>query len=184
MIEGLVLGQYDHSSATVTQGNSATPTTDALRNESYDFHRFGGGGAVGVRVASKHPHVRFTGSFMLGAVAMGNIYNQTSTAADSSGLTAKNTSSTTTYGAPLLMMDAGVLLGAAGGVKFHLSGLFMAQFVGSAVQAPPLNSDGKPTNLGNNGTVNEGYFRRRGSRWPRRTQTLHPARYSGLDFGL
>ena len=183
MIEGLVLGQYDHSSATVTRGSSATPATDALRNESYDFHRFGGGGAVGVRVASKHPHVRFTGSFMLGAVAMGNIYNQTATAADSPGLTAQKTSATTTYGAPLLMMDAGVLLGAAGGVKFHLTGLFMAQFVGSAVQAPGLNTDGKPTNLGPNGAMMNEAYSTPGLRVAQGTQVFIGPML-GLDFGL
>jgi len=159
-IEGLVLAQYDHSAATVSETGGTTaalPTTatDAARTESYDFHRFGGGGAVGVRVASKHPHVRFTGSAMFGAVAMANIYNQTATSADDSALTAKNTSATTTYGAPLLLMDAGVLLGPAGGAKVHLSALFMAQFVGSAVQAPGTS---KPTTLGaNNSMINEEY---------------------------
>ncbi|HTQ46101.1 MAG TPA: PEGA domain-containing protein, partial [Polyangiaceae bacterium] len=148
-IEGLVLGQYDHSAASFTQGTSGV-ASDALRNASYDFHRFGGGGAVGVRVASKHPHVRFTGSAMIGAVAMGNIYNLAATSQAPPEKTAKDTSSTTTYGSPLLLLDAGVLLGSAGGAKFHLSGLFMAQFVGGAVQAPAISSPGNPTQLGTN----------------------------------
>lgn len=163
-IEGVVLGQYDHSAATVTESgstavNSATNTIpDAPRTESYDFHRFGGGGAIGARVASKHPHVRFTGSALLGAVAMGNIYNQTATSSDTPGNTAKNTSSTTTYGAPLLLLDAGVLLGPAGGAKLHLSALFMAQFVGSAVQAPAIGGPNNLTHLGTNSAgVNEAY---------------------------
>jgi hypothetical protein len=149
MLEGLVLAQYDHSAATVTEGTAGVPT-DAVRSDSYDFHRFGGGGAVGVRVASKHPHVRFTSSAMFGAVAMGNIYNLAATSQSPPNKTAKDTSSTTIYGAPLLMLDAGVLLGSAGGAKVHLSGLFMAQFVGSAVTAPPISTAAKPTSLGNN----------------------------------
>ncbi len=180
-IEGLVLGQYDHSAATVTQGSSSTLTTDALRSESYDFHRFGGGGAVGVRVASKHPHVRFTGSAMLGALAMGNIYDQTATSVDAPSQTAKYTSSTTTYGAPLLVMDGGVLLGSAGGAKLHLSALFMAQFVGGTVLAP--QNPGNPTHLGSNGmNVGEAYS----------TSALSVAQGTqifigpmiGMDFGL
>ncbi|HEX8789301.1 MAG TPA: PEGA domain-containing protein [Polyangiaceae bacterium] len=180
-IEGLVLGQYDHSSATVTQGSSSALATDALRNESYDFHRFGGGGAVGVRVASKHPHVRFTGSAMFGAVAMGNIYDQTATAADAPSNTAKYTSSTTTYGAPLLMLDGGVLLGPAGGAKLHLSALFMAQFVGSAVQAPPNPSN--PTHLGQNASgVNETYST--GALGVAQGTQIFIGPMIGLDFGL
>lgn len=182
-IEGLVLGQYDHASASVTQGSASTPTTDALRSESYDFHRFGGGGAVGVRVASKHPHVRFTGSTMLGAVAMGNIYDQTATAVDSPGNSAKNTSSTTTYGAPLLLLDAGVLLGPAGGAKVHLSGLFMAQFVGSAVQAPAIGDPSHPTHLGANSSgVNEAYVT--GPLSVARGTQIFIGPMIGFDFGL
>jgi hypothetical protein len=155
MLEGIVLGQYDHSTATLTQGN-ANDLSDAPRNESYDFHRFGGGGAVGVRVASRHPHIRFTGSAMLGAVAMANLYNQTAAQADNVANVSKNTSSTTIYGAPLLLLDGGVLLGWAGGAKVHLSALFMAQFVGGQVQTPGLS----PTRLGSspsNPTLTENY---------------------------
>jgi hypothetical protein len=93
---------------------------------------------------------------MLGAVAMGNIYSLASTSEAPPQNTAKNTSSTTTYGAPLLLLDAGVLLGSAGGAKVHRSGLFMAQFVGGPVQAPAMSTPGNPTKLGTNSAgVNE-----------------------------
>lgn len=182
-IEGLILGQYDHSSASLTQGDSnvvGTTIPNALRNESYDFHRFGGGGAVGLRVASKHPHVRFTGSAMLGAVAMGNIFDQTATSVDNPGSPAKNTSSTTTYGAPLLLFDGGVLVGWAGGPKLHLSALFMAQFVGSPVYANRIDN----TNLGldSTGKLKESYSTNPISVAQGTQVFIGPM--IGLDFGL
>lgn len=131
-VEGLVLGQYDHSTGSDITGTDAVG--DVRRNESYDFHRFGGGGAVGVRVATKHPHVRFTASTLFGAVAMANIYNQSVTGI-AAGSTASQTSSTTVYGAPLLVMDAGVLVGWQNGAKFHLSLVTMVQLLGGPVQA-------------------------------------------------
>jgi hypothetical protein len=187
-IEGLVLGQYDHSAATVAETGSTTvmngaagPTIpDAARSESYDFHRFGGGGAVGVRVASKHPHIRFTGSALLGAVAMGNIYDQTATSADNAGNVAKNTSSTTTYGAPLLVLDGGVLVGWAGGAKLHLSALFMAQFVGSAVNAPQIGS----TSLGLNSTGKIGESYSTGPISVAQGTQIFIGPMIGFDFGL
>lgn len=146
MIEGLAIGQYDHSSGSESAGSGAA--TDVQRNESYDFHRFGGGGAVGVRVATRHPHVRLTASTMFGAVAMANIYDQSVTAtnppAGATNNNASQTSATTVYGAPLLAFDAGVLVGWSGGVKFHLSFFTMLQFVGGPVVAPAQNA----TNLG------------------------------------
>lgn len=138
-IEGLALGQYDHSSA--SDASTAAP----VRNETYDFHRFGGGGAVGVRVASKHPHLRFTGSALVGAVAMANIYDQsvaaTSPPPGATNTSASNTSSTTVYGAPLLLFDAGVLVGWPNGAKVHIALVTMLQFVGGSVRAPALNGE-------------------------------------------
>jgi hypothetical protein len=136
-IEGLVLGTYDHASASVSYDGQLTTGDFAgpARNESYDFHRFGGGAAVGVRVASKHPHVRFTASAMGGFAYMGNVYDfdaVSPTGADES----KDTSKIVTYVAPLFAFDAGVLVGWANGAKVHLSLLTMLQVVGDPVTSP------------------------------------------------
>ncbi|MGH7296717.1 MAG: PEGA domain-containing protein, partial [Polyangiaceae bacterium] len=140
-VEGLALGSYDYSSASDTQ------STSVPRNESYAFHRFGGGAAVGARVASKNPHLRLTGAVLGGFATMANIYKQDAASLDGANLS-QNTSSTTTYTAPLLVLDAGVLVGWVNGAKVHVSLLTMLQFVGSAVNAPALGATG----LGTTGT--------------------------------
>ena len=56
--------------------------------------------------------------------------------------TAQNTSSATTYTAPLLMFDAGVLVGWPNGAKVHIALLSMLQFIGSPVMASPLGATG------------------------------------------
>jgi hypothetical protein len=138
-IEGVGFGSYDYSSGKLTEG--AGTMTDASRNDSYTFHRFGGGGAVGARVATMNPHLRFTASALGGIAAMGNIYTQSASSTDTSA-TAQNTSSATTYTAPLLMFDAGVLVGWPNGAKVHIAALGMVQFVGSPVMASPLGHTG------------------------------------------
>ena len=74
--------------------------SDVARSESYGFHRFGGGAALGARVASKDPHLRFTGAVLGGFATMANIYKQDATAIGTTG-TSEQTSSTKTYTAPL-----------------------------------------------------------------------------------
>jgi hypothetical protein len=142
-VEAMALGSYDYSTASIT--STGTSTTDVARNESYAFHRFGGGGAIGARFSTKHPHIRLTGALLGGFETMGNIYKQdASTPAGVTAASSEQTSSTTTYTAPLLMADAGVLVGWANGAKLHVSLVTMLQFVGGAVMAPALPS----TNLG------------------------------------
>jgi hypothetical protein len=148
MVEGMGFGSYDYSSGSITEGTPGAVATDIQRNDTYAFHRFGGGGAVGVRVASKDPHVRLTASMLGGVAAMGNIYTQSASAASGTGTagTAQNTSSTTTYTAPLLAFDGGVLVGWPNGTKVHIAALCMLQFAGQ-VMASPLG----PTHLGTGG---------------------------------
>jgi hypothetical protein len=135
-IEGLALGSYDYSNTTVN--GKAFPAGNAwagpARNESYDFHRFGGGGAFGVRGATKDPHVRLTAALLGGLVTMGNIYKQVTSATD---LSASNTrsSETVTYLAALLFAEAGVLVGFANGAKLHASVVMMTQFAGDPASA-------------------------------------------------
>ncbi len=135
-VEGVGFGSYDYSSGKIPEG--AGGPTDPTRDDSYTFHRFGGGGAVGLRVANLNPHLRFTASALGGLAAMGNIYTQSASSTESSTpATAQNTSSATTYTAPLLMFDAGVLVGWPNGAKVHIALLSMLQFIGSPVMASP-----------------------------------------------
>jgi hypothetical protein len=136
-VEGLALGSYDYSTGSLTYPYNGS--TDAARSESYAFHRFGGGGAIGVRASSLDPHLRFTGSAMGGLVAMGNLFVQNATSnADGTGAnepannTKQQTSSTATYTAPVLVFDAGVLVGWPNAVKVHISALAIVEFVGTA----------------------------------------------------
>lgn len=155
MVEGMGFGSYDYSSASRPAGGGVESTTnaDAPRNESYAFHRFGGGGMVGVRVASMQPNLRFTASALGGIAAMGNVYNQSATAVNATpGESAQQTSTTTTYVAPLIALDAGVLVGWPNGAKVHIAALTMLQFVGGPVQSPGLG----PTGLGNAGSYTTG----------------------------
>jgi hypothetical protein len=145
-VEGVGFGSYDYSSGKIAEG--AGGATDPTRDDSYTFHRFGGGGAVGLRVANLNPHLRFTASALGGLAAMGNIYTQSASSSESSSpATAQNTSSATTYTAPLLMFDAGVLVGWPNGAKVHIALLSMLQFIGSPVMASPLGT----TALGDSG---------------------------------
>ncbi|HEY5243486.1 MAG TPA: PEGA domain-containing protein [Polyangiaceae bacterium] len=141
-VEAMALGSYDYSTASVTYASGGP--TDVGRSESYAFHRFGGGGAIGARFATKHPHLRLTGAVLGGFETMGNIYKQDASATVG-GASSEETSSTTTYTAPLLLADAGVLVGWTNGAKLHVSLVTMLQFVGGAVMAPGLS----PTSLGN-----------------------------------
>jgi hypothetical protein len=135
-IEGVGFGSYDYSSGKLTEGSGST--TDVTRDDSYTFHRFGGGGAVGLRVANMNPHLRLTASALGGFAAMGNIYTQSASATESAA-TAQNTSSAVTYTAPVLMFDGGVLVGWPNGAKVHIAALAMLQFVGSPVMSSPLS---------------------------------------------
>jgi hypothetical protein len=138
-LEGLVLGTYDYSNATVDDKkafDSSSPWAGPARNESYDFHRFGGGGALGIRGATKNPHVRLTAAVLGGLVTMGNIYKQDSAAKDHSS-SGTRSSSTVTYAAALLFTEAGVLVGFANGAKLHATVVVMTEFAGDPATAPP-----------------------------------------------
>ena len=141
-VEAMALGSYDYSTASLTYPRSGA--TGVARDEVYAFHRFGGGAAIGARFATKHPHTRFTGALLGGFETMGNIYKQDASPIGATGSPSEQTSSTTTYTAPLLMVDAGVLVGWANGAKLHVSLVTMLQFVGGAVMGPGFSS----TNLG------------------------------------
>jgi hypothetical protein len=137
-VEGVALGSYDYSSASVTYQNKTTadPHAGIPRSEDYGFHRFGGGGAVGVRVASKHPHVRATGAAYVGLVNMGNIYKRSSNATMATPPQSEDfTGDTVSYTAAMLMFDAGVLVGWANGPKAHVGVLTMIHFIGDPVLA-------------------------------------------------
>ncbi|HEY8040676.1 MAG TPA: PEGA domain-containing protein [Polyangiaceae bacterium] len=154
-VEGVALGEYDYATANLTYSGLLAPTdphAGPARTEDYTFHRFGGGGAIGGRVATKHPHIRLTAGAFGGVVERGNIYKRTASPTGS-GQGDEYTSDTISYTAPLLMFDAGVLVGWQNGPKFHVGGLFMLEFVGDPVVAPSptqrtLTVAGVTSNLG------------------------------------
>jgi hypothetical protein len=137
--EGLALGSYDYSTATATYSTNLS-AQNVARTEDYEFHRFGGGGAVGVRVASKHPNVRFTASALGGVATMGNIYKRVSTPSSTTTSTSQDqySSDAVTYVAPLFVFDAGVLVGWTNGAKLHASIASIVQLVGDHVDAPAV----------------------------------------------
>ncbi len=135
-VEGLVFGMYDTSPAHVTYPEDVAtgPYAGVARTEDYRFHRFGGGGAIGGRVTSKHPTVRFTFGAAFGLEVKAGLYSRDATSVAAIGGekgTNTFTSSNPTYTSPILVFDAGVLLG--GSVKFHLGVLALVEFVGSPV---------------------------------------------------
>ncbi|HEY8091753.1 MAG TPA: hypothetical protein VIF09_28005, partial [Polyangiaceae bacterium] len=134
--EALAFGTYDHSTGSDSVGTGSG--ADVARNESYVFHRFGGGLVVGPRVASKNPHLRFTGALLGGFATMATIYDQ-SVSSTIGSFQAQNTSATTTYVAPAMMLDAGVLVGWASGAKVHVALVTELQFVGTT-NAPALGT--------------------------------------------
>jgi hypothetical protein len=145
--EGLALGSYDYSTATANFDGNLPPGNPYFgigRSEDYAFHRFGGGGAVGVRVVSKHPNVRLTASALGGVATMGNIYDRVTTpnASITAGSQDQYSSSAITYVAPLFVFDAGVLVGWTNGAKLHASIASVLQLVGDPVVAPAQPSRG------------------------------------------
>ncbi len=142
-VEGLALGMYDTSDGSATFGDTASgPNIGIARTESYRFHRYGGGGALGARVTSKHPNVRFTFGAALGIEYKGMVYKRDATATgaaqkDKNGasLSSSFTSSATTYTAPMIVLDLGILLGSATSAKFHIGALAILEMVGDPVFA-------------------------------------------------
>ena len=138
-IEGIALGEYDHSTASITFGGTvpaSSPYLGVARSESYDFHRFGGGGVLGLRMMTKHPHVRLTAGAFVGFIERGNVYRRQDTATANPQATDSYTSDTITYTAPLFVFDAGVLVGWENGPKFRLATLVMIEPVGAGPVAP------------------------------------------------
>ncbi len=141
--EAVAIGSYDHSTATATFDGTlpaASPYAGVPRVESYDFHRFGGGGAVGARIASKNPHVRLTASALAGVAAMGNIYKRVSTPTGAASATTADeySSDAATYVAGLFLFDAGVLVGWANGAKLHAAIVSTVQVLGDPAVAPAV----------------------------------------------
>jgi hypothetical protein len=135
-VEGLALGEYDYSSARVTYDgtlSASDPHTGPARVETYDFHRFGGGGAIGARVANKDPHLRFTAGLHFGAIERGTLYRRQATTATSSDTF---TSDTISYTAPIVLFDLGVIVGWENGAKFHVGAMGMVEVLGGPVVAP------------------------------------------------
>jgi hypothetical protein len=137
-VEGLALGEYDYASARVTYDGTLASSDlhgGPARIELYDFHRFGGGGAIGARVANKDPHLRFTAGAHFGALERGALYKR-SAQSTATGSNDTFTSDTVTYTAPVVLFDLGVIVGWQNGAKFHVGGMGMVEILGGPVVAP------------------------------------------------
>ena len=141
-IEGIALGVFDYASARVTY-DGTLPATDPhagpARVELYDFYRFGGGGAVGARIANKDPHLRFTAGLHFGAMERGALYKRSVTAT-ATGSNDTFTSDTISYTAGLMLFDLGVIVGWENGAKFHVGGMGIVEVAGGPVSAPALST--------------------------------------------
>lgn len=156
-VEGLAFGMYDTSDGSVTFPNddlvTAHPYTGVARSETYRFHRYGGGGALGGRLTTKHPNIRFTFGASLGLEYKGMIYKRDSTATKIANAQTSFTSAAATSTAPMIVLDLGILLGTATGPKFHIGALALFEMVGDPVFAPAddnktLGAQPTPAKLG------------------------------------
>ena len=138
-VEGMALGSYDYSTAGDSAGDGST--TDPARTESYTFHRFGGGAAVGARFATQASRTCGSrGSPLGGFATMGNIYKQDASR-QRHGAALGRPSRTTTYTAPLLMAGRGRARRVGQRREAARALLTMLQFVGGAVTRPGPRDD-------------------------------------------
>jgi hypothetical protein len=135
-LEGFALGAYDRAKASVSYANDVPsgPYVGVAREESYTFHRYGGGVGAALRATSMHPTIRFTGALGGGVAIRRMVYkreavNNPDNASDSF------TASETGYTAPLIVLDGGVLFGSTPGGKFHLGLTAMIELPGADVTA-------------------------------------------------
>jgi hypothetical protein len=139
-IEGTALLGYDHSSVSVAlaPGDATNvhpgPTP---RTEDYEFNRFGGTAALGVRLMPKTQVFRPTLGVAAGVSLKGIFYNRT-IQSQATGLTGTYTQATNPafYAAPSIMVDAGIELGSTPGAKFYLGCLMVADFAGATAVNP------------------------------------------------
>ena len=145
-LEGFGLSTFDAGSANADyqayQTLAAPPTIFYGRREDYSFNRFGAGAGIGLRATSKHPIIRFTGGMGLAFAFRSmeaKVDAQVEAPPDSSGGNGgtvtenRNWSSSVSKSIPMLLFDAGLLLGSTPGTKFELGALAVVELYGDPV---------------------------------------------------
>lgn len=141
-IEGFLLGSYDRSAATVrypldVPAKSSPEFQGVARTEDYVVHRYGGSGGVAVRATSQHETIRFTSALGAGlSMKKLQIVRDAKATKPEDADNAEDSgwkSNTAGYVAPTMVLDAGLLLGATPGAKFHLGALVAFDFLADPV---------------------------------------------------
>jgi hypothetical protein len=148
-VEGAVLLGYDHSSSNVTVGPGQATVSHlgpTPRTEDYEFHRVGGGAALGLRLMPKTRVVRPTLGVAGGASLKGIFYRRTVTiqSAELSGSYSQMTNPAF-YLAPTLLVDAGIEIGSTPSTRFYVGALMVADFARALPVGPSAQDQTFPS---------------------------------------
>jgi hypothetical protein len=149
---GLANGDFASASANYSAYTvQSTGNVFRGRQEDYSFDRFGGGAGLGVRATSKHTVIRFTGGAGLGVAyrKMGSRVEAQTTVPPNATCTfncqdesrSMGWSSSTSKTIPMLLLDAGLLLGSTPGTKFKLGAMMAFEFYGDAAVTEPQGAE-------------------------------------------
>lgn len=157
-LEGLLLGAADVAITKAEYDYGTTPDLGdyygAARDERYAFVRYGGGGGVGARVISQDSLLRFSGGLTGALIARTAQYARATTARGGVPDAEDHTSDSTSYVAPALMGDVGILIGSSPGIKFHTGLALLVEFAPEnvTVEATDSRFGGNPMNRLSYGT--------------------------------
>jgi hypothetical protein len=144
-LEGLLLGGADVAVTEAEYDYGTTPQLGeyygAARNEDYAFVRYGGGAGVGARVISEDSLLRFSGGLTGALIARTAQYARATTTRGGVPDAEDHTSDSTSYVAPALMTDVGILIGSSPGLKFHTGLALLVEFAPDHVSVPATTSN-------------------------------------------
>lgn len=144
-LEGVLLGGADVAVTEAEYDYGTTPDLGqyygAARNEDYAFLRYGGGAGVGARVISEDSRLRFSGGLTGALIARTAQYARATTTRGGVPDAEEHTSESTSYVAPALMTDIGILIGSTPGVKFHAGLALLVEFAPEHVSVPATTSN-------------------------------------------
>ncbi len=143
-IEGFAMATYDHRSSTATFAQNVTdaqsPTyVGAARTEELTVHRYGGMLGVGVRGSTDHELVRLTLGLSGGVSIQQSFYRNTQ-ASLVGDYRQTFSSEMTTYVAPMMMLDGGLLIGNTPGSKLYVGAMMVMEFLSSTQSATAADS--------------------------------------------
>jgi hypothetical protein len=159
-VEGLALASGDVSRTSANYLRETSPTQGEFygvaRDEDYTFFRYGWGGGVALRATSPTGTLRLTGSLGGGFVQRSARYLRVAVSRDKIAGTgvpagAKHLESeVATYVAPVLIADAGLIIGSSPGARLFLGGMLMVEAGQGQATVP-----GKEQRLGINASGGE-----------------------------